>query len=168
MDYYLTEMKLGNNITQSQIHTMLYNIDKNAVWQRQGDTVYVVSQVKMGNSQKIDMTFKVGDILTISWMAHPVVRGKTNQNGYRIPMDKMPEYIARKAEQNGFMVLENRTTIQNTGYVYLEHKNIYLYSNMIFGTIKITDTDKFIRAITEGVRGTSKRCYGFSMLNIWA
>ena len=127
------------------------------------------------------LNMEKGSVLRFQLVANPTKRLRRDScyaNGEKIdekwvgrrvpvPLDRMEEWLARKAEANGFRISE--VAHLQAGYVYFDRKpekgtGQKLRSVRYEGILKVTDAEKLHKAMISGI-GPAK-AFGFGLLSL--
>lgn len=109
-----------------------------------------------------------GRIFTFRLRVNPIKRlssGKGNKPGPRVQLvheDAQMEWLQRKAEQNGFRLLD--THINPEGKQTDYYKKLTIYTMLVDGRLQITDANKFTTAVQTGI-GPAK-AFGCGLLSL--
>lgn len=115
-----------------------------------------------------DLHLEIGQILQFRLRANPTKRfssGKGNKPGKRVQLFKEADQLAwlqRKAEQNGFRLLD--ANINPEGNQTDHRKKLTIYTVLINGRLQITDLEKFNNALRQGIG--SAKAFGCGLLSL--
>lgn len=79
----------------------------------------------------------------------------------------MVSFLIDRSEKNGFKVEEDDFVVVEKGFEKLKKKNMKpldLAMATYEGNLVVTDKEKFIKALTEGIG--KKKAYGFGMMTV--
>lgn len=85
-----------------------------------------------------------------------------------ISIEDQLQYLYERSEKHGFSIEPNNITIKERGFkdFYRGNKRLNIISVTYQGILKVTNREKFIKALVDGIG--SKKAYGFGLLTVIA
>ncbi|MDO5027513.1 MAG: type I-E CRISPR-associated protein Cas6/Cse3/CasE [Tissierellia bacterium] len=99
-----------------------------------------------------------------------VSEGHLNKRGRVYPITdefEQLDFLLKRAKKNGFKLEENGFYLLNSDFDYLKkpnEKKLNLIKAVFQGELEITDKEKFIYALSNGIG--KKKAYGFGMMTV--